>query len=55
MHQVIVTVFATSSATSGAMKDTDEAMLNFNVYSPKLNESADVLLPHAMQKMMTGA
>lgn len=58
LQQVIVTVFAAlSDATATVLRgeDTDEPMLNFNVYSPKLNESADVVLPHSMQKMMVGA
>lgn len=61
--QVVITVLAEMDALSSvpAMSDQDDGAgdaeqsgLIFNLYCPKLSESIDVDLPHAMQKMMTG-
>lgn len=59
-RQVVVTVFAKTDAmvsvqvTKAQDEEGDQPTLIFNVYCPKLSKSADVDLPHAMQKMMTG-
>ena len=61
--QVVVTVFAETNALSpdpaSVAQDSDTEggegpTLTFNLYCPKLSQSVDIDLPHAMQKMMTG-
>lgn len=60
--QVVITVFVEIDASSPVPEmaaedgdgDAEQSTLIFNVYCPKLCKSADVNLPHAMQKMMAG-
>lgn len=61
--QVVVTVFAETIALSpvpaSVVQDSDTEdgegpTLTFNLYCPKLSQSADIDLPDAVQKMMTG-
>ena len=60
---MVVTVLAETKALSrvptGVAQDSDTengegSALTFNLYCPKLSQSVDIDLPHAMQKMMTG-
>ena len=59
-YQVVITVFVETDqslpvpATKVEDEDADQPTLIFNLYCPKLSKSADVDLPHAMQKIMTG-
>lgn len=58
--QVLISIFTDTDAlspvpaTAEEDEDAEHPMLTFNVYCPKLSKSADIDLPHAMQKMMTG-
>eukprot|EP00904_Undaria_pinnatifida_P005397 jgi/Undpi1/1988/HiC_scaffold_12.g05375.m1 len=58
--EVVITVFVETDqslpvpATKVEDEDADQPTLIFNLYCPKLSKSADVDLPHAMQKIMTG-
>ncbi|CAN0145147.1 unnamed protein product [Scytosiphon promiscuus] len=61
--EVVITVLAEIDALSfvpavsdqdGVICDAGKTTLTFNLYCPKLSESFDVYLPHAMQEMMTG-
>eukprot|EP00903_Cladosiphon_okamuranus_P017650 g16254.t1 len=64
-YEVVITVFAETNAlsplqglaTQAQDSDTEDGegpTLNFNLYCPKLSQSVDIDLPHAMQKLMTG-
>lgn len=62
--QVVITVFMETDASSPIPEmavedgdgygDAEQPTLIFNLYCSKMSKSADVHLPHAMQKMMTG-
>lgn len=60
LPQVVVTAFAAEDfvtvvpASTIGSQDTEQPKLIFNVYHPKLSKSADIDVPHSMQKMMTG-
>eukprot|EP00752_Nemacystus_decipiens_P012886 g11406.t2 len=62
-YEVVVTVFAETDllspvpapvAQDSDIEDGEGPTLTFNLYCPKLSQSVDIGLPHALQKMMTG-